>query len=61
MPSASHKSYALRQSSFRCQKSSSVTMWSWGHQNPMIQNANSLLLDESFVALLSVQCKKANI
>lgn len=29
--------------------------------NPMIQNVNSLPVDESFVALLSIQSKKANI
>lgn len=29
--------------------------------NPMVQNVNSLLADESFVALLSIQSKEANI
>lgn len=59
MPSNSNKFYALSEY-FSCQKSSSVTVWNWGHQNPVIQNVNSLPLDESFVALLSIQGKKSH-
>lgn len=61
MPSNFSKSYALSKSYFSCQKSSSAAVWNWGHQNPVIQNVNSSPLDESFVALLSIQSKKANI
>lgn len=60
-PSNSNKSYALSESYFSCQKRSSVTVWNWGHQIPVIQNVNSSPLDESFVALLSIQSKKASI